>query len=549
MSDMKTFLTGALVIFTCFGFGAPLVWAAPQINIDFQPLANEAVVDEPFQAGLHLEALGTLSRKAPLDIILVLDTSGSMNRKSGNGGGTRLEEAKKALTTFVGSLQENARAALVIFGKSSARTISTLGTYDKPTLINRIKDISATGNTPMGLGLQMATSLLNDSAPNAVRAIVFIADGHHNTGPGPERFYAGVPRDIVVFTIGAGNDVHKATDCSSFVPCKAGQQWLKEIAATGNGQGRYIAVPNESNLESVYQALEKEIVQLPIASQITATLKLRPEFKFISAIPAPQTIAPLTDGTKLTWSLANLKNGEFSDVIINLSPKTKLATQPQVLNYEFPASWVSYLASDGPATKPIGERVVTVRASNQPPVIRSLNVVPTSGQVNGTIFSATADAFDPDGDTLAYFWSGGDGIVTGNCGQFDSACKLKFPTTGNKNITLVVRDPSNASATQSASAKVTSATGGGSNVSCAATPALAYVGQEIKWLAVGAPDSASWTGTDELSGVGSKLFKVYSTPGQKSATVTSGGSSASCSVTIEPVYPKYREINPSSIKY
>lgn len=103
-----------------------------------------------------VEVLSARSAQAePMDVFLVLDTSGSMR-------GASLEAAKSAARAFVAELQPDSRVAVVGFSKS-ARVVAPLGESDNPLVGAAIDALEADGETALYDALRV-------TAEEAVRA-------------------------------------------------------------------------------------------------------------------------------------------------------------------------------------------------------------------------------------------------------------------------------------------------------------------------------------------------------------------------------------------
>ena len=149
-------------------------------------MTKQAVLkgDDTYDLSLSVTgSIGSSTRKALVDVIYVLDVSGSMkyNMNSNNGSGNeRLNQATSAIKTMTNSLAGNevidARFALVTFSDTAAtrqgwtKTASTL-TNNLPT--------NANGGTNYQAGLVQAKELLTSARkdPKATTVVIFLSDG------------------------------------------------------------------------------------------------------------------------------------------------------------------------------------------------------------------------------------------------------------------------------------------------------------------------------------------------------------------------------------
>ena len=141
----------------------------------------------------------------PLDIVLVLDASGSM-------GGSKMRSLKQAAKSFVGataaannglSQDSQSRIAIVSFAYRAEvnKQIDYVTSANKTSFENAIDSLSANGSTAADYGLEQAQSILNSNKRNDARqVVVFFTDGVPN--------HSGSSFDNVV----ASNAVNTAHD-------------------------------------------------------------------------------------------------------------------------------------------------------------------------------------------------------------------------------------------------------------------------------------------------------------------------------------------------
>lgn len=103
----------------------------------------------------------------PPDVVLVIDTSGSMRGKP-------LEDARTAATAFVGSLGTGARVGLVAFD-DGVHVLALPGT-DRAALLGEIARLTAKGETSLYDALAEAAAMVPASG-SGQRAIVVLSDG------------------------------------------------------------------------------------------------------------------------------------------------------------------------------------------------------------------------------------------------------------------------------------------------------------------------------------------------------------------------------------
>lgn len=171
------------------------------------------------------------SRTAPVDTVLVIDSSGSM---SGNDpDNLRLRAARN----FVSALIEQDRGAVVDFD-SYGRIVQGL-TNSKSALYSAISSVDSSGGTNIGAGVSPAINMLTASASNERgRIVIVLTDGYGSYNSSLTSLAA--TNNITIYTIGLGSSVDSGL--------------LSSIAA-GTG-GRFNQVISASDLPAVYRRIE-----------------------------------------------------------------------------------------------------------------------------------------------------------------------------------------------------------------------------------------------------------------------------------------------------
>lgn len=140
-----------------------------------------------------------------LDLMLVIDTSGSMSTVT--GGKTRLQWVKEAAVALINSLPDNTTQVGIVEYDWTANTYKQLQdlTANKASLITAINGLAAGGNTATGPAIQAATAeLLSTRAiVDHAKMQVVLSDGQYNVGINPETAAtAAFASGIIVHTVG-----------------------------------------------------------------------------------------------------------------------------------------------------------------------------------------------------------------------------------------------------------------------------------------------------------------------------------------------------------
>ncbi|MGA9087421.1 MAG: Ig-like domain-containing protein [Methanoregula sp.] len=125
----------------------------------------------------------------PIDVVLLVDRSGSMGDKMGDGN-TEMKDAQTGAKTFVTMMNSsNDRIAVVSFSGDSNNNNNVDTTINSPLTTNAaainaaITSLSPTSATGTRDGLYQSIALLNNNPnpnPKAVRAVILLTDGDYN---------------------------------------------------------------------------------------------------------------------------------------------------------------------------------------------------------------------------------------------------------------------------------------------------------------------------------------------------------------------------------
>jgi Ca-activated chloride channel homolog len=137
---------------------------------------------------------GAAAQKDEADptLLLIMDSSGSMNASDGSGG-TKIQAAKAALNGVVNALPNDSLVGLRVYGHRIPNTderrgckdtelITPVGPLDRRGMKRQIRSFDAKGFTPIGLSLQKGA---RDLPREGKRTIVLVSDGIDTCAPPP----------------------------------------------------------------------------------------------------------------------------------------------------------------------------------------------------------------------------------------------------------------------------------------------------------------------------------------------------------------------------
>lgn len=173
------------------------------------------------------------SKDAPLDVVMVIDTSGSME-------GAALAATKEAAKAFLDSLAPDDRVALIHFGDQVVAPLDF--TDDRAATVAAIDALVARGNT----ALYQATTvgaLKAATSTAARRAVILLSDGADFGGRSvatrAESLGAAAAGAVPVFAIAQGTDLDRP--------------YLQELANVT--RGRYLEAPRPEDLHALYASI------------------------------------------------------------------------------------------------------------------------------------------------------------------------------------------------------------------------------------------------------------------------------------------------------
>ena len=253
----------------------------------------------------------TITNTVPLDIVLVVDQSGSMDETLG-GKTKKVDALKDAATAFVNTVYENGkltsvdhRISIVGFGlsgnysgfeknentelltsangvvrfdrikptdyASSLQSVSKNGVVN-PELTSAIKGIEARGATAADLGFEMAKGVFaNTDSTDRQRVVVFMTDGEPTYASGFQTSVANsaianaytlkTAYDASVYSVGVFSSKQSSSNINKFMNAvSSGYPNAKSMTSMGKGtDGQfYTTVEHTDSLASVFKSISTE---------------------------------------------------------------------------------------------------------------------------------------------------------------------------------------------------------------------------------------------------------------------------------------------------
>lgn len=251
---------------------------------------------------LNLNVVGKDTREShetteKIEVVLVLDTSGSMNycmdgsqRGCNKSNPKRLTALKEAATSFIDATEttndtiqdENSKVRIAIaqFGQTSG-VVSSL-TSDTAALKSSVSRLSANGATPADKGMAAAQTALLRARPGAKKVVIFFADGVPTT---QNTFSTRVANDAVttalamksagtlIYSIGIFEGANPEQQSFDNWENDQANQFMHAVSSnypnataynktnwgTGSNLGYYKATNSADDLTKIFDDIQKEI--------------------------------------------------------------------------------------------------------------------------------------------------------------------------------------------------------------------------------------------------------------------------------------------------
>ena len=225
---------------------------------------------------------GSLASREPLDIVLIIDESGSMT-------GEKIRIAREAARDFVAEVDLSiSRVAVIGFDTAAHRYIGL--SQDESGIYRAIEQLRARGGTRIDMGLAEARDeMRRRGRPGIARPIfVLLSDGFNNAGPDPVRREADLAKreGIEIYTIGIQADA----------------QLMAEVASSPE---HYFAPRSARFLYEVFDAIAQRITTSTLFRRLVLVDEIPANMRYVlgSAEP-PADFDPASN--RLTWTLENV---------------------------------------------------------------------------------------------------------------------------------------------------------------------------------------------------------------------------------------------------
>jgi Mg-chelatase subunit ChlD/DNA-binding beta-propeller fold protein YncE len=295
-----------------------------------------------------------------VDVILVIDVSGSMSQAAVAFPGTKLEAAQNAATSFLSLLDFGQFRVGVVAFNQQAQLVAPL-TELLSTARGAIGGLVAAGGTDIAAGVDVARAELTGSRRRlaATGVVVLLTDGFSDPLTAQRAADQAKLEGVRIFTIGFGDMV--ASDL---------------LLAIASAPTDFYLAPTGPELVTIYAAIAERISAQVLFSTLTVVDELPPNMTYVpgSGIPPPTvTTTTLTwvladvpmAGTSLTYRVEPQVTGEWPTNVFAVGEGTDGLGQPGRVSFPVPEVVVVAPTGTPPAT-PTPTETATPRATSLP---------------------------------------------------------------------------------------------------------------------------------------------------------------------------------------
>ena len=242
----------------------PYAYAAPEGDAAFA--STVSVMPTPWNPGTRLVTIGIqgalpeVTARPPLNLVFLIDTSGSMEDAN------KLPLLKQSLSLMLAELRPEDQVSIVAYAGSAGLVLPPTAAKDRAAILSSLENLSAGGSTAGAEGLELAYQVADGmKADGEVTRILLATDGDFNVGiDDPEGLEAYVARKresgtyLSVLGFGRGN-LDDAT--------------MQALAQNGNGTAAYIDTLSEARKVLVDQLTG---ALFPIADDVKIQVEWNP---------------------------------------------------------------------------------------------------------------------------------------------------------------------------------------------------------------------------------------------------------------------------------
>ena len=324
------------------------------IQIDALPAHPLTATPEIVDVLVHLFINQPAADEVPLDLGLVIDTSGSM-------GGLPLDLAKEAGRQMLRRLHPYDRVTLVGFANGPTMHAPLLAVGDGVTLARQLDRLHAAGCTALHPGWQLGLGLLMAARhPRRFSSILLVTDGRPNVGEQRTHMIAdavaqGLLEGVSTSTVGVG--------------LRYNEGLLEALADAGDGHFHHAEAADE--LYALFQT-ELDHLRRTVGRQVTLTLDGAEVLDVFNDLPRHGStigLPPLRSGQSLSLVLRVRASGGAPWRLTLRWTDLQAQVQRTVLESAFPLCPAGVERTERPEVAQERNRLIAARVQRQAAVL------------------------------------------------------------------------------------------------------------------------------------------------------------------------------------
>lgn len=243
------------------------------------------------------------SDRAPVNLALVIDKSGSMN-------GQKLEQAIEATVMAVDYLQPGDVVSVIAYDNQAHVLVPATEVTDKRTIQDRIRSLTAGGGTALYSGVVQGAGQLREFLdPERVNRVILLSDGQANNGPSSPAELGDLGASLIqdgisVTTVGIGLGYN--------------EDLMTQLALRSDGNHNF--VEDVSNLAAIFNQEFGDVLSV-VAQDVRVTIDCAEGIRPVRVLGRPAEI----DGRQVTVSLNQLYSEQEKYIVLEVETDPSIA--------------------------------------------------------------------------------------------------------------------------------------------------------------------------------------------------------------------------------
>jgi Ca-activated chloride channel family protein len=249
-------IAAAVALSICLSSAAQASQVALSVAMSNPVLKSDEKQSAFLKVGLNGFKMPVTSRRAPVNVALVLDKSGSMN-------GRKIAEAKQAAIQAVRRLNADDIVSVVVYDSTVEVLVPSTKLVDKDAVCRKISQVQPGGRTALFAGVSKAAAELRKLIDREhVNRIVLLSDGMANVGPSAPSELGSLgaslkKENISVTAMGLGLDYN--------------EDLMVNLAS--NSGGNHVFIEDETQIAALFNK-EFNTVLSVVAQEVAITIEV-----------------------------------------------------------------------------------------------------------------------------------------------------------------------------------------------------------------------------------------------------------------------------------